>query len=206
MVVWQVDVLEGRTQFFVFPEGVTDGLFHLGVQALSKVLPGYADLQAIGFKKSKEYDVEGLTGADSAYFGFWGLDPYDRKDYELRFFPTHSDAVELGTALADERIGENARLDEDTANWPVGLRDARRCTGGKAYSGPQNCKTPKYWGYSIYTNKILVCSGTDLGTAQIQCNELPTALEPQADAAWQLALRPVVTMPVIGDHLAVPLK
>ena len=30
----------------------------------------YADLQAIGFKKSKEYDVEGITGADSAYFGF----------------------------------------------------------------------------------------------------------------------------------------
>lgn len=32
----------------------------------------YADLQAIGFKKSKEYNVEGLTGADSAYYGFWG--------------------------------------------------------------------------------------------------------------------------------------
>ncbi len=143
----------------------------------------YADLQAIGFKKSKEYDVEGLTGADSAYFGFWGLDPYDRQDYELRFFPTHSDAVELGTALANERIGNDAMLDEETAGWPVGLKDARRCTGSKAYSGPQNCKTPKYWDYSIYANMILICSGTDLETAKIRCNDLLVVLEPQADAA-----------------------
>lgn len=143
----------------------------------------YADLQAIGFKQSKEYDVEGLTGADSAYFGFWGLDPYDRQDYELRFFPSHSAAVELGTALADERIGEDARLDEETASWPVGLKDARRCTGSKAYSGPQNCKTPKYWDYSIYANMILICSGTDLETAQFRCSELLAALDPAATAA-----------------------
>jgi len=140
------------------------------------------DLQEIGFKKSKTYDVEGLTGADSAYYGFWGLDPYDRQDYELRFFPSHSDAVELGTALADERIGDGAMLDVETAGWPVGLKDARRCTGSKAYSGPQNCKTPKYRDYSIYANMILICSGTDLETAQVRCNDLITALEPQADA------------------------
>ena len=60
----------------------------------------------------KGYDVEDLTGANSAYFGFWGLDPYNRQDYELRFFSPHSDAVELGTALADERIGDSASLDE----------------------------------------------------------------------------------------------
>ena len=71
------------------------------------------DLQAIGFKKSKTYDVEGLIGADSAYYGFWAIDTYDRKDYEVRFFPSHSDAVELGTAQADERSGEDAILGED---------------------------------------------------------------------------------------------
>ncbi len=143
----------------------------------------FADLQAIGFKKSKTYDVEGLTGAESAYFGFWGLDPYDRKDYEVRFFPSHSDAIELGTALADERIGEDAKIEEENSNWPVGLKDARRCTGSKAYSGPQNCLTPKYMDYSIYANMILICSGGDVETAQIQCNDLLTVLEPRPDGA-----------------------
>ena len=143
----------------------------------------YADLLAIGFKKAKEYDVEGLTGANSAYFGFWGLDPYNRQDYELRFFSPHSDAVELGTALADERIGDSASLDEETATWSVGIKDARRCTGSKGYSGPQNCKTPKYWDYLIYANMILICPGTDLATAQIRCNDLLTVLDPEDDVA-----------------------
>lgn len=142
-----------------------------------------ADLQAVGFKKSKQYNVEGLTGASSAYFGFWGLDPYDRKDYEVRFFPSHFDAVELGTALASERIGEDSLLEEDNSNWPVGLKDARRCTGSKAYSGPQNCLTPKYWDFSIYANMILICSGGDVETAKLFCNDLLTELKPRKDEA-----------------------
>ena len=109
--------------------------------------------------------------------------PDNRQDYELRFFSPHSDAVELGTALADERIGDSASLNEETATWPEGIKDARRCTGSKGYSGPQNCKTPKYWDYLIYANMILICSGTDLATAQIRCNDLLTVLDPQDDAA-----------------------
>ncbi|MCH7972039.1 MAG: hypothetical protein IH960_13530 [Chloroflexi bacterium] len=145
------------------------------------------DLQAIGFKKSKTYDVEGLTGADSAYYGFWAIDPYDRRDYEVRFFPSHSDAVELGTAQADERSGEDAILDEDEMSWPQGVKDARQCSGDKA-SGPashgiQNCKTPKYWDYSIYANMILLCSGGDVATARELCNDLLAMLEPQPDEA-----------------------
>ena len=41
----------------------------------------------VGFKKDKSFDVEGLTAATHAYYGFWGLDPYDRKEYEAGFTP-----------------------------------------------------------------------------------------------------------------------
>ena len=145
------------------------------------------DLQAIGFKKSKTYDVEGLTGADSAYYGFWAIDIYDRRDYEVRFFPSHADAVELGVAQADERSGEDAILDEDEMSWPVGVKDARQCKGDVA-SGPVShgigsCKSPKYWDYSIYANMILLCSGGDVETARELCNDLLAMLEPQPDEA-----------------------
>ena len=145
------------------------------------------DLQAFGFKKSKTYDVEGLNGADSAYFGFWAVDTYDRKDYEVRFFPSHSDAVEFGTAQADERSGEDAVLDEDEMSWPVGVKDARQCKGDVA-SGPVShgigsCKSPKYWDFSIYANMILLCAGGDVETARELCNDLLAMLEPQVDAA-----------------------
>ncbi len=140
------------------------------------------DLQAVGFKKSKTYDVEGLIGADSAYYGFWALDAYDRKDYEVRFFPSHSDAVELGTTQADERSGEDAILGEDEMSWPQGVKDARECKGDVA-SGPVShgigsCKSPKYWDYSIYSNMILLCSGGDVETARKLCNDLLVELEP----------------------------
>ena len=141
------------------------------------------DLQAVGFKKSKTYDVEGLVGADNAYYGFWGPDPYDRKDYEVRFFPSHSDAIELGTSQADERSGEDAILDKELMSWPEGVKDARECKGDKG-SGPvshgvQSCKSPKYWDYSIYANMILLCSGGDIETARILCNDLLETIEPK---------------------------
>ena len=141
------------------------------------------DLQSVGFKKSKTYDVGGLVGADNAYYGFWGPDPYDRKDYEVRFFPSHSDAIELGTAQADERSGEDAILDKDLMSWPEGVKDARECKGDKG-SGPvshgvQSCKSPKYWDYSIYANMILLCSGGDIETARILCNDLLETIEPK---------------------------
>ena len=141
------------------------------------------DLQAVGFKKSKTYDVEGLVGADNAYYGFWGPDPYDRKDYEVRFFASHSDAIELGTAQADERSGEDAILDKELMSWPEGVKDARECKGDKG-SGPvshgvQSCKSPKYWDYYIYANMILLCSGGDIETARILCNDLLETIEPK---------------------------
>ena len=133
------------------------------------------DLIAFGFKKSKTYDLEGLTGADAAYFGFWGVDPYDRKDYEVRFYPTHEDAVNIGTELADERLVP-AMLKTDTSSWPEGLKDARLCGGdeasGPASHGIQACTQAKYKSYFIYGNMILFCSGGNAGQADERCREL----------------------------------
>ena len=139
------------------------------------------DLKAVGFKKSKTYDVTELTGADSAHFGFWGKDPYDRKDFEVRFYPTSQAAVDEGTIFAEERIGVDAVLDKKESLWPEGLKDARQCGGDKA-SGPashgiQNCKKAKYWEYFIYGNLILFCSGGDVDTAIEICTEFLEVLD-----------------------------
>jgi len=93
------------------------------------------------------------------------------------------EATQFAFNFGSRNGGDSASLNEETATWPEGIKDARRCTGSKGYSGPQNCKTPKYWDYLIYANMILICSGTDLATAQIRCNDLLTVLDPQDDAA-----------------------
>jgi hypothetical protein len=133
------------------------------------------DLAAVDFKKSKTYDVEGLTGASKAYYGFWGLDQYDRKDFEIRFYDSHTDAVELGTPFAEDRAGETAVIKSDETMWAEGIKDARACT---RLGGSANCQVPKYGDYVIFGNMILLCQGRDSATAMEQCTALIEQLDP----------------------------
>ena len=133
----------------------------------------FDDFLAVGFKKSKTFDVEGLTGAVDVFYGFWGLDPYDRKEFEARFYLTHSDAVEFGTSFAEERIGQDAKLKIDEATLKQGLKEARACVRGRAgYNDSSDCSVSRYGDYVIYSNVILVCEGTDASTARKNCDAL----------------------------------
>ena len=107
------------------------------------------------------------------FYGFWGLDPYDRKEFEARFYLTHSDAVEFGTSFAEERIGQDAKLKIDEATWKQGLKEARACVRGRAgYNDSSDCSVSRYGDYVIYSNVILVCEGTDASTARKNCDAL----------------------------------
>lgn len=134
------------------------------------------DLTDVGFKKSKTFDVEGLTGATAAYFGFWGRDPYDRKDYEVRFYPSHEDAVEFGTKFIEERTGEDAVLVSGRAMWEEGVKEARLCAGNDSGSGA-NCTITKYGDYVIHGNMIMACQGADSLIALRQCADLIAQLD-----------------------------
>ena len=70
-----------------------------------------SDVEAIGYKVSKAYDVERLQGATAAYYGFW-RPPFDSEpvDYEVRIYPSHVTAVEIGTRQAVPRTGTGAIL------------------------------------------------------------------------------------------------
>jgi hypothetical protein len=133
------------------------------------------DLLAVGFKKDKTFDVEGLTAATHAYYGFWGIDPYDRKEYEARFYGSHSDAVDFGTAFADERTGPDAIIKSGESMWEEGAKDARACVRTSSNS---SCHLSKYGDYVIYGNMILICQGRDSATSLEQCGALLEQLVP----------------------------
>ena len=151
--------------------------------AVAKITPSETifsldDLLDVGFKKGKTFDVEGLTGATDAYLGYWGVDPYDRKDYEARFYPSHADAVEFGTIFADERTGPDAVIKSGEPMWEEGAKDARACTRS-AGGDSSNCRISKYGDYVIYGNIILVCQGRDSSTSLEQCAALLEQLVPE---------------------------
>ncbi len=62
------------------------------------------DFIAAGWKKNKEFQVDTLPEAENAWFGF-----FNRKDIELRFYPSHEAAMTAGqesaeTAIATEKL------------------------------------------------------------------------------------------------------
>ena len=57
------------------------------------------DFIEAGWKKNKEFEVETLPEAESVFFGF-----YNRKDIELRFYPSHESAMGSGKDSAEAAI------------------------------------------------------------------------------------------------------
>ena len=139
------------------------------------------DLNSIGFKKARSYDLEGLPGASDAIFGFWRIASGDPIDYELRFYANHADAVELGTALAEEGSGTDAVLDEDEATYKEGVKDRRMIVGSGVGGGARSGTGPRYGGYAIYGNIIMLCAGAAGEQALERCEELAMALSESTD-------------------------
>ncbi len=133
------------------------------------------DLKAFGFKASKHYDVEGLPDGLDAWKGFWGLDPYDRHDYEIRFYASHDLAVSSGKPIAIESTGEEFEASRETQTWTEGLKDRWQAQGVTDISGGasrQSKPRPTYPNWAILGNMVILCDGLDSEQALIRCGEL----------------------------------
>lgn len=136
------------------------------------------DLRSAGMKVSKQYDVTELPGATEAWYGFIRTED-GPMDVEARFYSGHSDAVSMGTELADEASGEDALIEEDEATWTEGIKDRQRMRSGgtadlAAWSGRRG---PNYADFVVYGNVILLCQGDTPQESLETCHELIAAIE-----------------------------
>lgn len=139
-------------------------------------------LDAIGYKTSREYKLEGLAGATAALYGFWRVSSGDPVDFEVRIYPSHADAVNLGSALADEGSGANAVLDADDAQYDEGIRDRRMIIGQGTGGGGRSGTGPRYGDYAIYGNIVMLCQGAVVEQALDRCRQFAAALDGAAGA------------------------
>jgi hypothetical protein len=130
------------------------------------------NLKDAGFKIAKKYNVEGLTAANAAVFGFWRPDGSDAKEYEIRFYPSHEIAVQTGTYFADEVTGDNAILDKDESVWKEGIKDRRYFFAGPIGTHGSGGVKAKYGGYVIYGNIIMLCEGANSYHSIDRCKAL----------------------------------
>jgi len=140
----------------------------------------FDDLAAIGFKEQKEYDVEGLTAATGAWFGWWRPGGDEPLDYEVRFYRSHEDAVEFGTSFAEEASGEDAVINSNDATWKEDVRERRAIfvankAGGAGSQGGFGAG-PKYRDYAIFANMVLLCEGSTSEHSLERCKALIEAL------------------------------
>jgi len=150
-------------------------------ETVRKVIPSdrtysFEDFQAIGFKKSKEYDVDGLTQATGAWYGFWRQQGHEPIDYELRFYPSHEAAVEHGTALADEASGDDAVLDSDAATWKEDANELRMVSSVGSLAGASTAPFARYSDFAILGNVVMLCQGGDSAESLKRCEALIDAL------------------------------
>ena len=131
-----------------------------------------------GFKKSKSYDIAGLRDATAAIYGFFGTDPYNRRELEIRFYPDHETALDSGVDFADEATGPIAILTSSAQRWDEGITQRRACranTRGSHHTG--RCDAAKYGDYIVLGNLIVLCEGLDSDTALANCNKFADVLQ-----------------------------
>ena len=69
-----------------------------GLRLTTKVDSFYTieDLEAVGFKKNRQFGVETVPGTTDIWYGF-----FQQRDIEVRFYESHQSAVELGVEPAE---------------------------------------------------------------------------------------------------------
>lgn len=96
-----------------------------------------SDLEAAGWKKSRQLSHELLPLAQDAWYGF-----FEQKDIEVRVYASHSDASTAGEASAAQSIAR-------TQSPNVG--------GGALVSGDVRLQ---YHAYVVVGNLVLLCERT----------------------------------------------
>ena len=139
------------------------------------------DFKELGLKIGEKYDNKGLPNSLSVYWGFWKDDEADEgsarfqslggsvggmRDFEIRFYSSHDDAVNYGSNYAENATGPDAVLTRKESLWAEGIKN-RRTSGG-----PDGSPLPKYGGYTIYGNFILLCEGISFDQSLQTCSNL----------------------------------
>lgn len=76
-----------------------------GIRLITNTMSIYVidDLTAVGFKKSRQFELETVPGAIDIWYGF-----FQQLDIEVRFYESHEAALDKGVELAETIIARTA--------------------------------------------------------------------------------------------------
>jgi len=134
------------------------------------------DLETAGLKTLHHYDVAELPEASDAWhLSFKPLGVY--LEYEARFYPSHEDAVEHGTAWAETASGEDAIVIGDEVWWEEGGTHRRKCSRGAGTPHSGCSYSARYGDFIILGNMVLLCEGPNSHEALLACKAVLDSLD-----------------------------
>ena len=125
------------------------------------------DFRAADLKANKSYDVTNLPHVVAAWHGV-----FSGKDFEVRFYASHRDAVEFGAGPAEHVSGKDGVVSGPDVMWEEGERDRRKCVPRAGLSEHGCLQTARYADYVIVGNAVVLCEGLDSETALEACAAL----------------------------------
>lgn len=128
--------------------GLSDFGFETSVIANAGGSYSVDDVEAAGWKRSRELPNDQLEGVDEVWFGF-----FQQKNLEVWVYGSHDAALSLGSPLAQEIVAQT-----------------RGVSGGGA--GPYMKQTTHFAGYGVIGNLLVLCEH-DVEV----CSDLADALE-----------------------------
>ena len=140
--------------------------------APSERIYAIGDFRSAGLKANKSYDVTDLPHAVAAWHGVFGA-----KDYEVRFYPSHPNAVEFGATPGGHVSGKDGVVSGPDVLWKEGERDRRKCVPRAGLSEHGCLQTARYGDYAIIGNAVVLCEGLDSETALEACAALLANLD-----------------------------
>ncbi|MEE8046473.1 MAG: DUF6810 family protein [Dehalococcoidia bacterium] len=106
------------------------------------------DLASVGYKKSKQLDIEALPNAQAAWYGF-----FNQKDIEVWVYETHQDALDFGVGPAEEIFGVKRAP-------KVGISVL-----------PTERFVNKYGAYAVFGNLVMLCE-SELATCEALIDQI----------------------------------
>jgi len=134
------------------------------------------DLLGTTFKQSSNYSIEGLPGSSNVSYGFLRIPGGDPYEYEVRFYISHRQAVDLGTPLAIEGSGETAVLSKSDSTYKEGVKNRRMACGSGVGGGARSGICSKFGSYAIFGNIVMLCQGADKAQSVERCGLLANEL------------------------------
>ena len=122
-------------------------------------------------KLGKKYIVDDLPEAIAVSRAI-----YNKKDLEIIEYKTHEEAIQFGEEFASSVSGKDAIVSGDNVMWKEGAKDRRKCVPRAGNSEAGCDQTPRFGGYIIFGNLIILCEGLSEQESLELCHSFKSSL------------------------------